>query len=359
MPGFYIAGRTARPDMVLVVFILLATVLLGASMQPRPPWSRRALLLLAGVAAGIATVTKGPYGFLFPFVFVAFAPWQNPKLQRPTWEFLWFALGIILVVGGWATAVYDRADGAYLRSVVFQKDLSSGGGAGHYEPFYWYLGSGFIQTLPVIVFLPWSVIRWRRERRFPAALIMAATLFLVLSLMPGKRRHYLLPALPFFALALAEGWIDFAERGVRWRRAGWAIVVTGLVANPAYYGPVVKWLRPEGDTEYRYVTAASALLPPQANVICFGNMDENLAWIRRTTSGIRSVRLPEQAATILRRPGTATHLMLSRKHFDALRQIPDVGEFEILLERPIDRRDSWLLVRPVVGSPRPISRPAP
>jgi 4-amino-4-deoxy-L-arabinose transferase-like glycosyltransferase len=186
---------------------------------------------------------------MVPLLFLAFAPRENVAWSRPGWKFLWFGLGTALTLAAWAWPVYLQDGGAYLRGVIFQEDLSTGGGSGHFKPFYWYLGSGFEQSLPVILFLPLAISQWRRERRFPAALAIVVVMLVVISCVPGKRRHYLLPLLPFLALGLASGIGGLIHRRPLLGKLALVIVIGGIAAGPMYYGPILHWLRPQGDPE--------------------------------------------------------------------------------------------------------------
>jgi 4-amino-4-deoxy-L-arabinose transferase-like glycosyltransferase len=343
MPGFWIMARVARPDLTLVALILLSCLFLGWAMQRANGWANAGWLVASGAASALAVITKGPYGLLVPLLFLAFAPRENRALVRPGWRFLWFGAGCLLMLGAWAGPVYLRDGGEYLRGVLFQEDLSTGGGSGHFEPFYWYLGSGFLQSLPVILFLPLAIRQWRRERRFPAALVIAAVILFVISCVPGKRRHYLLPLLPFLALGLAAGIARLAQSHRVLRRLALAIVIGGVVAGPLYYGPILHWLRPQGDSEWDFITDVAEALPPDATVVCFGAMDEYLAWVRRDHRRIIGVETLAEAEAALGAGKDDRYLVASDDDLLALENDPDLDSLHPVLERRIDRKGPWLL----------------
>jgi len=300
-------------------------------------------LVASGMASALAVITKGPYGLMVPLLFLAFAPRENRALIRPGWRLVWFGLGLMLMFAAWAGPVYLRGGGEYLRGVLFQEDLSTGGGSGHFEPFYWYLGSGFLQSLPVILFLPLAIRQWRRERRFPAALVIAAVILFVISCVPGKRRHYLLPLLPFLALGLAAGIARLAQSHRVLRRLALAIVIGGVVAGPLYYGPILHWLRPQGDSEWDFITDVAEALPPDATVVCFGAMDEYLAWVRRDHRRIIGVETLAEAEAALSAGEDDRYLVASDDDLLALENDPDLDSLHPVLERRIDRKGPWLL----------------
>ena len=343
MPGFWIMARVARPDLTLVAFIVLSCLCLGWAMRLPNGTGKVACLIVSGVACALAVITKGPYGLLVPLLFLAFAPRENPALVRPGWRFLWFGLGMGLMLAAWPWPVYLRDGGQYLRGVIFQKDLASGGARGHYEPFYWYLGPGLLLTLPMILFLPVAIRQWRREKQFPAALVIAAVFFVVISCVPGKRRHYLLPLLPFLALGLAAGIASLAQDQRFLRRAAIVMVVGGVAAGPLYYGPILRWLRPHGDPEWSFITAVARALPPNATAVCFGAKYEYLAWVRHDHHRIIAATNLAQAKTALQTREGDRYLVAPAEDFRALERDPDLKSLRPLLEQELYHKEPWLL----------------
>jgi 4-amino-4-deoxy-L-arabinose transferase-like glycosyltransferase len=345
MPGFWLMARVARPDLTLVVLILLSCLFLGWSMQSPRGTGKTGWLIASGMASALAIITKGPYGLMVPLLFLAIAPWENPMLIRPGWRFIWFGVGLTITLTAWATPVYLRDGGEYLRGVIFQEDLATGGGRGHFEAFYWYLGPVLLESLPVILFLPLAIRQWRRDRQFPAALAIAGVILFVISCVPGKRKHYLLPLLPFLALGLASGIAFVVEQHRRLRHLAIATVIGGMMAGPLYHGPILHWLRPQGDSEWDFITDVAEALPSGATVVCFDSMAEYLAWVRRDYGGIISVESLAEAEAALSAGDEDRYLVASDDDLLALEQDPDLGALHPVLEHSIDRKGPWLLAR--------------
>jgi 4-amino-4-deoxy-L-arabinose transferase-like glycosyltransferase len=343
MPGFWIMARMARPDLTLVAFILLSCLFLGWAMRLPNGAGKAGWLIASGVASALAVITKGPYGVMVPLLFLAFAPRSNHTLVRPGWRFLWFGLGMVLMLAGWSWPVYLRDGGEYLRGVVFQKDLSSAGGSGHYRAFYWYLGPGFLNTLPVILFLPLAIRQWRREKQFPAALAITAVIFLVLCCVPGKRPHYLLPLFPFLALGLASGIAYVAQNHRLLRRLAIVAVVGGIAAGPLYYGPILRWLRPQGDSEWSFITDVARTLPPNATVVCFGAKYEYLAWVRRDHRRIIAVANSAEAKAALQAGDGDRYLVAPEEDLLALERDADLASLRPVLDHNLDHKERWFL----------------
>ena len=343
MPGFWIMARVCRPDLTLVALIVLSCLFLGWAMRLPNGTGKVACLIVSGVACALAVITKGPYGLLVPLLFLAFVPRENPALVRPGWRFLWFGLGLILMLVAWSWPVYLRDGGQYLHEVIFQKDLTTGGATGHYEAFYWYLGPVFVLTLPMILFLPLAIQQWRREKKFPAALVIAAVFFVILSCVPGKRRHYLLPLLPFLALGLAAGIVAFVQHHRLVRRLAIVLVFGGVAAGPLYYGPILRLLRPHGDSEWRFITKVARARPPNATAICFGAKYEYLAWVRNDHRGIIPAADVAQAKEALQHGDGDCYVVAPEEDLRALQQDPDLKPLRPVLEQEIHRKGPWLL----------------
>lgn len=343
MPGFWLMARVARPDLTLVAWILIACLCLGLGMQCTRREVESGWLVAGGIAAAFAVITKGPYGLLVPMLFLAFAPRDNPSMERPGWRFLWFMFGLMLTIAAWSLPTYLRDGGAYLRGVIFQEDLPTGGGRGHFEPFYWYLGPGFLDTLPMILLLPFAIRRWRREDRFPAAFWIALVIFIVLSCVPGKRRHYLLPMLPFLALALASGFVALGHYHVWLRRAALTTLLGGVLAGPLYFGPILGWLRPQGDPEGAFVAEVLKILPPDATVVCLDSMAEYMAWVGGNHRRIVAVQTAEEAEAALRTRIGDCYLVASDVDFLKLKEDDDLEALQPVVERKIARKGPWLL----------------
>ncbi len=285
MPNYVIMGRQARPDMVLALAVLIASVCLVLGMQP--PASRRRTLwfFCAGIASGVGVLTKGPYGVLFPLLFAATIMWQRREWKRPTPEWILFLSGMILLLAVWAVPTWLRDGGGYLESILTQHDLTTGA-EGHRRNFFWYLGPLALTALPLTLFFPWVVKRWK-ENGFSPLLAAAAVMLLVLSCVPGKRNHYLLPLFPFIALGIADAIVAFSHRSNLVRRGALILIPLFMLGYVVYYNLALPWLNPGGDPEYRF--ALETLRRAQGEkIVCQGGIDEELAWVQRGFSNLYS-----------------------------------------------------------------------
>lgn len=235
-------GRTGQIDMLLTFLVCL-----GVYFWVRGYDEDRTLYYrLFFVAAGLATLAKGPVGLLPPLLsIVAFLLWTRnfESLRRfriGSGLLLWTA-----VVLAWLVPAGIRAGWAYVEQIAFSQTVtrylnpgSRPETIGHLRPWYYYLRAIFIEFFPWSFYLPLGVVaglRWQRDsdRRWPTFLlswIVVTVVFFSLSL--AKRAPYVLTAFP--ALALLVGWaldrLALRLEGVRWRTVPAALVAATAIA---------------------------------------------------------------------------------------------------------------------------------
>ena len=205
---FFWLGRRANIDMTLSFWVVLAVTffLLGLQSEKKP----RFFYLIPYVFMGIGVLTKGPVGFLLPFltITVYLVVTKNfrhfKKLEIP-WGLLVFAL----IVGAWLIPACIKGGEAYTKIILFKQNIERfAEGSFHPRPFYYYFEifpSGFI---PWVLFLPgailWGFSKNQIENRpnFFFPLCWFLTIFIFFSLSTCKRELYLLPLYPAASLLI-------------------------------------------------------------------------------------------------------------------------------------------------------------
>lgn len=238
-------GPRAGLDLPLTCALLWAVERGGA-------WLRTggALPALAmGACWAAAILIKGPLGLLLPPALLAaegVALRHRPPGRNPGW---WLApLVMVGLCLAWLLPALATGTEAYRDRLLGQiEGRITGEERGHVRPIYYYLVNWPVWTLPCAGLLAlgaWAAIRpgaVRGEVRagLRAALVAGPILFVLLSLTATKRELYLIPGLPFTALATA--WV--LERGL-WPRlarlATWVFVVS--LAVFALVLPLLPWL---------------------------------------------------------------------------------------------------------------------
>jgi 4-amino-4-deoxy-L-arabinose transferase-like glycosyltransferase len=218
--GFYRLSGDGRVDMVFSACVIGAVLVwLDDWVQSRKNSSNQThrishikLLLIAILSAG-AVLGKGPLGLaLVCFILLCLSYSLGGvssvlRLLSPVWLFA------ILIPGLWYFAAFQRMGEEFLlKQMIFENVTRLTGGKGiDLKPFWFYLAHGWTQAAP------WSFVAlllffYDRSRKQMAevsfvhgevakgALVWILSTVFLLSCSAGKRRGYLVPALPAVSL---------------------------------------------------------------------------------------------------------------------------------------------------------------
>lgn len=229
---FLARARWASTDMPLAFFFLWSMVLAASALGVGTGGGVRiAPARWFCVAAGLATLVKGPVGLVLPVV-IAAAFLADARRWRDLQRLPWLSGPVLylLVVVPWYLLFGLQAGWDNLHRILLTENLNRYVQAwNNVQPFYYYL-----HRFP-LSFLPWSLLfpaaavaiarRWRQESdgglRF--CVLWFAIVFVFFSVSTGKRTVYLLPLFPAVALLLGwfveGGWRALGEAAPRWMRA--------------------------------------------------------------------------------------------------------------------------------------------
>jgi 4-amino-4-deoxy-L-arabinose transferase-like glycosyltransferase len=239
-------GASPEHDVPFAGWVALSLAALCAALgpqgRPRQAWA-------AGLCCGAAVLVKGPFAVAFVLGTALLAPRRGVGVRRGT---LWTALllGTLAPVGLWLALVTARLGsiGAVLDEVVRQ--ATGAEGAHVKRGVAW--AAYYVGMVPKWC-MPWTPVvlggaawlAWRRRRaggetvprgpsslRFPA--VASLVTFAVLTIVPAKQEHYLLPLLPpLFVLAGAvlESVVAALGRRPRALAAGLAAVGSAFGAS--------------------------------------------------------------------------------------------------------------------------------
>ncbi len=343
IPGYSLLARQVLPDMTLCAWILFSCLGLVLGMRSVKTSSRVLYLAAAGFAAGIAVLTKGPLGLLFPVFFVVLAPIGRPEFKRPRFSWLVFGASFIVAAGIWAIPAYLRDQGVYLNQVLFQPDLNLATIVKD-KPFYKLIGVALLHSLPFSIFLPLAIWDWRRYAYSPL-LAVAAAILLTFVCVPKKRDHYLLPMYPFLMLGVAASIVRHGEKNRFVRRTAMTLVPLSLVSYPLFFTVIQPLALPDGDPEIRFAREALPIIGPSSRVYCIDVHDEVIAWVGKRYEGIVQLRLHLPAdVDQLRQAPNGSFLFTDRDRVEGILEAAGPLPLKEVLSRPV-RKKTWVLFR--------------
>lgn len=197
-------------DMLLAFFVLLAIFSLLKLSQSNL-WRD---VFLLGFAIGGGVFSKGPVVLLQILPVALLAPWWiQHKSTTFRWSSWYSKIVAAILIGAslalaWAIPAGISGGEAY-RNAIFLGQTSGRlvKSFAHQLPWYWYL-----ERLPLLL-LPWLFFKpfWQGAKRLTLndygirfCIAWLLPVFMMFSLVSGKRIHYLLPLIPAFALLLAR-----------------------------------------------------------------------------------------------------------------------------------------------------------
>jgi len=216
---YFLDARAARTDMVLTFFITLSMLFFAKGFFGQK--NRRLYFIFSFIAMGLATMTKGPPGFLIPFIsmviFLLIFSKNRPALKDifTPWSFLFF----LLIVVPWPLTMYILHGNRFIRCFFFEElvhkvdrssmDLLSNIG--------YYLGTMVRHFFPWSIFLLIGALSTkkkennRNEALFLFLWIVVTFGIFAFFLSPNHSR-YLLPLSPALALLTGEYLVRIEEQ---------------------------------------------------------------------------------------------------------------------------------------------------
>jgi hypothetical protein len=211
----------ARSDMVLVFFLTAAGVAFFQLWQERA--ARRRTIYLFYLSVGLATLAKGPLGFILPGLVVLSFLGISRELRFLRRMRLAEGAAIVLVIAAsWYLLALWQAGSEFFRRQILDENIyrfleSDQGGPSRDHAFYYYVPTLFAGMLPWSLFFPVLVhflyrsrAQWRDKKMlYLVVWCLAGLIFFTLA--SGKRSNYILPLYPAVALLLGVWWQELVE----------------------------------------------------------------------------------------------------------------------------------------------------
>lgn len=229
--GYFAMARLALPDLPLTFFI---TLTVWSALERR--W------IVAGIAAGLGLLMKGPVALAVPAIVLAPIWWRERRVMPIRARDLATAAVVCALFGlPWYGAMTLRHGAGYLQSFFVGDNLERFATDRFNEPrAIWFY-------LPILIggMLPWSLylvtLSWRsavgvlrRQQRLTDAewrlLLWAFVPLLFFTISIGKQPRYILPVLPPLAILLARSIATRTKDAAAGAQPGLAVATWGTAA---------------------------------------------------------------------------------------------------------------------------------
>ncbi len=249
---FCILSHAATPDAPLILF---STLTLYAFWVGHEDGSRR-WFVPAGVASGLAVLSKGPVGVALPgLVVLLYLVWCREWRRLLDWRLVWGVLAFLAVAAPWVVLVTSETRGEWAEKFFKNENVNRflAPQENHRGPVFYYLAALVVLFAPWSCFLGatlWYAVKGARnpspgtavpglvpEQRANRFLLCWAGAYLVFfSAAQTKLPNYIGPLYPAAALLTARFlvlWREGAVRPARWvMPAGVAgVALTGLLVG--------------------------------------------------------------------------------------------------------------------------------
>ena len=210
-------------------------------------------LLIYGfyMSMALATLTKGPVGFILPLLvsliyLLILKDWKGIKRMRLLSGMTLFLLVVLL----WYLPAVARGGDAYLRETLFKHTVDAyAKGWTHVRPIYYYFYNFPLDFLPWFVFLPAAIAyaysKEMNEKRKNSLFLLVwfVVIFVFFTLSKGKRAIYLLPLYPAASLMVGKLWDDFISGHMDSFRQEWiSLPLYGFAGLVLVAGAAAPWV---------------------------------------------------------------------------------------------------------------------
>jgi len=293
---FATVARSATADAHLTFFTVLALLVWSRSYFSVPGVTRDQRLaaipwrvwLAVYAVMGLAVLTKGPIGFLFPTaviglfllteqqtvlplgvsrlkrIAIGLLPYSPVPFFNTVWKMRPFTaiLAVSVVAAPWYILVQWKTEGAFLREFIGVHHMGRFSSAmdNHSGPAYYYLIACLIGLYPWSAFAIPTVMTWVAQSKMAShssairfVSCWVAVYLVIFSLASTKLPNYVLPAYPALAIIVGRYFATWSRDATSvntfWLHAGWFLLIgvgVGLVCGL----PALAWIEFQGQTVF-------------------------------------------------------------------------------------------------------------
>lgn len=255
------AVMVLRMDMLMCMFIMLALRSFWLWHTDPGHNARQRWLFPLWIFLGV--FTKGPLAFLIPLLGSAAYLAVQGELKRFFHYWTWSTWGILIALcAAWFGGVYVDGGSEYLDNLLFHQTVGRAVDAFHHKrPFFyfalsiWYCLAPWSLLLAVVLFKSLRKHLVKRSSLAAYMLVVALTVFVMLSCISSKVDIYILPAIPLIVCGSALLADTFRhDRLARWMVGIIAIIF--ILALPGFIAVACIGALPFHASPFFYVAAA-------------------------------------------------------------------------------------------------------
>jgi Dolichyl-phosphate-mannose-protein mannosyltransferase len=324
-PGFATVARVLILDGLLALLITLAA--LAAFEAVRGDRLRWGWWLLAAVAAGLGVLTKGPVAL----VLLVPPLWLHRRLSgrgvSPGWRGgLAFGLVVLAVALPWYVALALRVPG-FVRYFFWEHNLQRFLAPGMHVRGVWFYGPvlalmllpGSLLVLPALRFLFGAGDADKRTPELGYHLLAGCWCVGFFTLSSCKLPTYILPALPFFCLALGHFLVvtgRFERRAVR------GVGIASFVVLIAMHSVALPWYAAYRSPMSRPDEVLAICADRETPIVCYPrNCDSIAFYLRRDDLRAYRSKEIEELRTLVRTQPRTVVLCTHRHSLAGLREL--------------------------------------
>lgn len=267
---YFVMSHMISLDLPVTVFIAATLYAFLLGIHHPVGRARRLYLWSAAVAAGLAVLTKGLIGIVFPVLIIGswialLGEWRLLKqLYVPS------ALCIfLLVVLPWHLLVQQRNPEFFYFYFIEQQFLRyTQRNIGHYQPIWFFIPNLIIGFFPWIIFLPQAFTNaikliWRNRHFYQKELfflLWTTLIFIFFSLSKSKLIPYILPIFPALAILTARYLVQTSRLTLGIRSAYIALLLLALLIAGVFNIYPRRAFLPDNQTATHYLLWASSIL---------------------------------------------------------------------------------------------------
>lgn len=219
-PLYFLNARAARTDIVLTFFITLSMLFFVKGFFGEK--NRRSYFIFSFIAMGLATMTKGPPGFLIPFISIVILLLIFPK-NRPALKYIfspWPFIFFLLIVVPWPVTMYLLHGDKFINWFFYSELISRVGRSSIdlLSNIGYYLGTMVRHFFPWSIFLLIGILSTRKKENNRNEITflflwIIVTFGMFTFFVSSGHSRYLLPLSPALALLSGEYLVRIEKRG--------------------------------------------------------------------------------------------------------------------------------------------------